>query len=156
MKQTPKVVLVILLGWLVFLLAMAVTLRFARHGNEDDSPTEPGRSRELKPDDGQTNQALRMADIGQRRIKTLDVTHRSVVYVGGEVARPGVYDLGDSNLITVARVIELAGGMTVFANTNRVEVRPRSGKVSVLRPEQWSSFELSPNDSVIISRRGRL
>jgi polysaccharide export outer membrane protein len=95
---------------------------------------------------------------------TVTVTRMSGarVYVVGEVARPGGYDL--TGRVSVASVISQAGGPTRYASLGTVKVIRRGGAnplafkvdASSVRKGSWEGPEvlLAPNDILVVPRSG--
>ena len=79
-----------------------------------------------------------------------------VVYIGGEVTKPGPHDY-DANL-TLVEAIKRAGGLTEYATRRRARVLHTDGRlelVDVERAGQDPTFDvaLRPDDRIIIPRR---
>jgi polysaccharide biosynthesis/export protein len=89
---------------------------------------------------------------------------RPRVYISGEVLKPGSYPLKPP--ITVAQVISLAGGVSAFAASRRIQVhRKIDGNDNVLLFDYKAfqsgtgpvdNFALKPGDIVIVPERGLL
>jgi polysaccharide export outer membrane protein len=87
---------------------------------------------------------------------TVQEIHSRVVYVTGEVLRPGAYALADT--IDVVQLIARAGGVTAYAKRKSVYVlRSGSGlraKVDynkVLRGQRLEeNVQLNPGDTVVV------
>ena len=89
---------------------------------------------------------------------------RPRVYISGEVLKPGPYPLKPP--ITIAQAISLAGGVSAFAASRRIQVhRKIEGNDSVLLFDYKAfqsgtgpvdNFALKPGDVVIVPERGLL
>jgi polysaccharide export outer membrane protein len=80
-----------------------------------------------------------------------------VVYVEGQIARPGVVTLSDG--LTVTRAIALAGGAAEYANLRRVMVRRADGqkvRVNVQRVQRGVDDDpvLASDDHLVVPRGG--
>ena len=56
-----------------------------------------------------------------------DTGEVGVVYIGGEIARPGVYNLPTSGKLTLSRLVDAAGGLGQIAIPQRVDLIRRIG-----------------------------
>lgn len=82
--------------------------------------------------------------------------HSRVVYIIGEVARPGAYPLNGS--LDVLQLIAQAGGLTQFASKKHIRVVAMNGAAqnvpfdykNVLRGVQKQSISLAPGDTVVV------
>ena len=87
---------------------------------------------------------------------TVQEIHSRIVYITGEVQRPGAYPLMDS--MNVVQLVARAGGLTDFAKQKQVYVlrSDKSARVNVnyekvlkgQAPQQ--NVELSPGDTVVV------
>lgn len=75
-------------------------------------------------------------------------------YVMGEVARPGPYPLPAPT--TVLQALAAAGGFREFANTKKIQVLKRSGRVIVdyravvEGKKPWQNVQLEAGDTVVV------
>lgn len=90
---------------------------------------------------------------------TVIVPRVGVVYVVGEVVRPGGYVMQDSGSLTVLQAIALAQGHTMLASLNHVYILHRStGQVQVdvqvkkMMEGRIADIKLSPNDVLYVPR----
>ena len=100
-------------------------------------------------------------DITLAPFDVISVEHAEVVYMTGEIARPGSLEIGERDYISVAQAISLSGGLT----------REASKRIRILRPVLNSSkraeipidfdkittgdandFPLMPNDILFVPR----
>lgn len=85
-------------------------------------------------------------------------------YISGEVLKPGPYQLKPT--VTIAQAIALAGGLSAFAASRRIQVhRNVDGADTVLvfdykayqaGTEPTDNFTLRPGDTIIVPERGLL
>jgi polysaccharide export outer membrane protein len=94
---------------------------------------------------------------------TADILGRSVVFIYGQISRPGVYAIEESS--TLLQVIAQAGGPTELADLGRVRVLVKQGARSAVatvdveehaRRGHPPDFLLHPGDTVVIPQRGGL
>lgn len=64
-----------------------------------------------------------------------------VVYVLGEVARPGRYEYDPDTRLTVLQALSIAGGPGPFAARARIQVREREGEGEVVRIFDYEAIE---------------
>jgi polysaccharide export outer membrane protein len=112
----------------------------------------------LTPESAQTMLAARLEKFLHKPRVTVIVQeiHSRMVYITGEVQRPGAYPLTDT--MNVVQLVSRSGGLTDFARSKQVYVlRAGSGakvKVDYRRllkgqsPEQ--NVELTPGDTVVV------
>ena len=62
-----------------------------------------------------------------------DAGEQNVVYVLGEVTRPGRYEYDPKKPITILQALTLAGGPSPFAAIARIQIRERTGGTETLR-----------------------
>jgi len=85
-----------------------------------------------------------------------------MIYVTGEVARPGTFEVGDGESTSVIRVLTLAGGLTPSANSKEVKIlRPvmgtrRRAEIRVNLQSVFNGrendFPLLPDDVLLVSK----
>jgi protein involved in polysaccharide export with SLBB domain len=84
---------------------------------------------------------------------------QGVVYIGGEVARTGVYSLPPIGQLTLSRAIDAAGGLNAIAIPNRVDVIRRIGdnreavlrmNLAAIRKRNEPDIFLKPDDHIIV------
>ena len=64
---------------------------------------------------------------------TVDITDRSVFFVSGEVRNPGAYELQEaSSALTLGEAIQMAGGVTDFADISHILVQHSDGSSNVI------------------------
>jgi len=63
------------------------------------------------------------------------------VYVLGEVARPGQYEIDPEEPVTVLEALSLAGGVGPFAARSRIQVRERTDGIETLRLFNYEALE---------------
>ncbi len=94
---------------------------------------------------------------------TIDMLGRSVVFVYGQVARPGVYPVEENS--TLLQVLTQAGGATDQADLGKVRVLIRQGRGSSvarvdveehIRRGNPPDFPLHAGDTVVVPRRSGL
>lgn len=88
---------------------------------------------------------------------TVAEIHSRMVYITGEVARPGAYPL--NNPITVLQLIAQAGGLTEFASKKKIQVIRANNKrdqqllnykAMTQSKDGHSDVTLNPGDTVVI------
>jgi polysaccharide export outer membrane protein len=82
-----------------------------------------------------------------------------VVYIEGEISRPGVYNLPVYNQLTLSRLISAAGGLGPLAIPERVDLTREVGKnleatirmnLAAIRNRTQPDVVIKPNDHIII------
>lgn len=82
-----------------------------------------------------------------------------LVVVGGEIARPGVYDLPANGQLTLSRLVDVAGGLSQLAIPSRVDLVRRVGpnreavirvNLAAIRNRSEPDILIKPDDHVII------
>ncbi len=82
-----------------------------------------------------------------------------VVYVGGEISRPGVYELPSAGRLTLSRLIDAAGGLGQIAIPSRVDLIRSVGpgreaairvNLAAIRNRQEPDIAMKPDDHIII------
>ncbi len=88
-----------------------------------------------------------------------DAGDRGVVYIDGEVIRPGVYQLPDGGRLTVSRLIAAAGGLNQVAIPERCDLTRNIGddreatirfSLAAIRSRGEPDIYMKPDDHVII------
>ncbi|MEG9433407.1 polysaccharide biosynthesis/export family protein [Terriglobus sp. ADX1] len=87
---------------------------------------------------------------------TVTEIHSRMVYITGEVARPGAYPLNTP--ITVLQLIAQAGGLTEFASRKKIQVIRANNKrdeqllsyKAMTQSKGGSNLTLNPGDTVVI------
>lgn len=87
---------------------------------------------------------------------TVAEIHSRMVYITGEVTRPGAYPLNTP--ITVLQLIAQAGGLTEFASRKKIQVIRANNKrdqqllnyKAMTQSKDGSSVTLNPGDTVVI------
>jgi len=88
-----------------------------------------------------------------------DAGERGVVYIDGEVIRPGVYQLPDGGRLTVSRLIAAAGGLNQIAIPERCDLTRNIGEdreatirfsLAAIRSRGEPDIYMKPDDHVII------
>lgn len=88
-----------------------------------------------------------------------DPGDRGVVYIDGEVVRPGVYQLPEGGRLTVSRLIAAAGGLNQIAIPERCDLTRNIGddreatvrfSLAAIRSRGEPDFYMKPDDHVII------
>ncbi len=112
----------------------------------------------LKPEDAQQRLTERLTKFMKEPLVTLIVVeiHSRIVYITGEVQRPGAYPL--LGTMNVLQLMTRAGGPTEFAKTKNVYVMHEAGGphakvnynliLSGKRPED--NLSLIPGDTVVV------
>lgn len=82
-----------------------------------------------------------------------------VVYIDGEIARPGVYSLPTSGRLTLSRLVAAAGGLGPIAIPERVDLVRKVGldreaairvNLSAIRNRAEPDFYMQPDDHIIV------
>jgi protein involved in polysaccharide export with SLBB domain len=88
-----------------------------------------------------------------------DTGEVGVVYIGGEISRPGVYNLPTSGKLTLSRLVDAAGGLSQIAIPERVDlIRRLAGdreacvrvNLAAIRNRAEPDIFMRPDDHVII------
>jgi polysaccharide export outer membrane protein len=88
-----------------------------------------------------------------------DTGEVGVVYIGGEISRPGVYNLPTSGKLTLSRLVDAAGGLSQIAIPERVDlIRRLNGdreacvrvNLAAIRNRAEPDIFMRPDDHVII------
>ena len=88
-----------------------------------------------------------------------DTGEVGVVYIGGEITRPGVYNLPTSGKLTLSRLVDAAGGLSQIAIPERVDLIRRIGgdkeacvrvNLAAIRNRAEPDIFMRPDDHVII------
>lgn len=89
----------------------------------------------------------------------VDMPPQGVVYIDGEIARPGVYGLPTTSRLTLSRLVAAAGGPSPIAIPERVDLIRMVGEnreacvrvnLAAIRNRTEPDFFLKPDDHVII------
>lgn len=89
----------------------------------------------------------------------VDGPPRGLVYIDGEIARPGVYNLPDTDILTLSRLVASAGGLGGIAIPGRVDLTRMVGPLreatirldlAAIRQRTEPDVVMKPNDHVII------
>lgn len=104
-------------------------------------------------------------DITLQPFDIVAATKAEMVYIAGEVARPGGFELNDTNSISVLQVLSLAGGVTQFADVKKARVLRRiqdtskraeiSIKIKDIAEGTANDFPLMQDDVLVIPRQGQ-
>ncbi len=82
-----------------------------------------------------------------------------LVVIGGEINRPGVYELPSNGELTLSRLVDVAGGFTQIAIPQRVDLIRRVGpmreaairiNLAAIRARSEPDIALKPDDHVIV------
>jgi len=82
-----------------------------------------------------------------------------VVYIGGEVFRPGVYQLPSTGRLTLSQLVTAAGGMSTLAIPSRIDFTRRVGEnreatlrlnMGAIRQKTEPDIFLKPDDHILV------
>ncbi len=82
-----------------------------------------------------------------------------LVVIGGEISRPGVYDLPTNGQLTLSRLVDVAGGLSQLAIPSRVDLVRRVGpnreavirvNLAAIRNRSEPDILIKPDDHVIV------
>jgi polysaccharide biosynthesis/export protein len=82
-----------------------------------------------------------------------------LVVIGGEIARPGVYDLPTNGQLTLSRLVDVAGGLSQLAIPSRVDLVRRVGpnreavirvNLAAIRNRSEPDILIKPDDHIIV------
>jgi len=123
------------------LAVFAILVAGCAHRSDKNTGTQP-----------QTN---RVPMLFHLTVATVETNH--VVFVGGEVKEPDRYLWSEG--LTLSRAIQMAGGLTDFANRSQVELRRCDGSLEVFRygaivNGMTNDPVLRPNDQVCVRKKG--
>jgi polysaccharide export outer membrane protein len=113
-------------------------------------PTEAAAAEMMEVDLRRLNDGDRSIDVVLRDGDTVFVPRAPMVFVSGQVVRPGSYPIGAGT--TVRQVISLAGGLTEYGAGNRIKVlRTVTGKQKEVRVDLNDAVQ--PDDTLVVPER---